>query len=481
MRLDRLAALCMAAMFVFSTPLNAQDEYGRGGVEINAFFGVLNGIGTSEFEEDPVPWSLDNNKYFGGRLGYVLKNGFGIEGFFGYLDSKIQGSAYRGEKAKAMNWGGDLTYNFNIERNFQLALLAGAGSQNWDLDVPDLAKESAFAWNYGAALKVFLSRAFAIRADWRNYHSPDGLQNARAALNPEGADLGSKTLSTTEWTFGASLFLGGAKDSDHDGVVDSRDACPQTPRGVDVDATGCAFDYDGDGVAAYADACPDTPAGATVDGSGCPADSDSDGVLDGIDQCPDTPAGATVDDRGCPTDDDGDGVFVGIDLCPNTPAGVLVDATGCPMDSDADGVFDGIDQCPDTPAGAEVDSVGCTVVQAGVAAGLLVLDNVEFEFNSADLAPATLGTLNEVGQALTTRPEASVEIQGHTDAVGAAAYNMQLSQRRADAVREYLLANFDLNPDQLTAQGFGEADPIASNDTDEGRARNRRVQFVIDE
>jgi len=121
------------------------------------------------------------------------------------------------------------------------------------------------------------------------------------------------------------------------------------------------------------------------------------------------------------------------------------------------------------------------VVQAGVAAGLLVLDNVEFEFNSANLSPATLGTLNEVGQALTTRPEAGVEIQGHTDAVGAAAYNMQLSQRRAAAVREYLLANFDLNPDQLTAQGFGEADPIASNDTDEGRARNRRVQFVIEE
>lgn len=481
MRLARALAVLLPAALLLTAPAYAQDDSGRGGVEINAFYGVLNGIGTQEFAEDPVPWSLDNNQFFGGRLGYVFRNGLGLEGFFGYLDSQIQGSPYNRENATANNWGGDLTYNFNIERNFQLALLAGAGSQNWTLDVPGLESESAFAFNYGAALKVFFTRSFAMRIDWRNYHSPDGLKNARAALNPEGTELGDKSLNTTEFTVGASYFLGGPKDSDGDGVTDSRDACPSTPRGVDVDATGCAFDYDGDGVAAYADSCPDTPRGATVDGSGCPADTDSDGVFDGIDQCADTPAGAEVDSRGCPTDRDGDGIFVGIDLCPNTPAGVLVDVTGCPLDTDSDGVFDGIDQCPDTPAGAEVDVRGCTVVQAGVAAGLLVLDNVEFEFNSADIAAGTMATLSEVGQALTSRPESSVEIQGHTDAVGAAAYNMQLSQRRADAVRDYLLANFDLNADQLVAKGYGEADPIASNETDEGRSRNRRVQFVIEE
>jgi OOP family OmpA-OmpF porin len=481
MRLARLTAACLAATLWLSTPAVAQDDLGRGGVEINAFYGVLNGIGTQEFAEDPVPWSLDNNQYFGGRLGYILPSGWGLEGFFGYLDSQIQGSAYNRENATATNWGGDLSYNFNIERNFQLALLAGAGSQTWNLDVPELESESAFAWNYGAALRVFFTRSFAMRIDWRNYHSPDGLKNARAALNPGGAEPASTALSTTEWSLGASLFLGGPKDSDRDGVPDSRDACPETPRGVDVDGSGCAFDYDGDGVASYADTCPDTPAGATVDTAGCPADSDGDGVLDGIDQCPDTLAGATVDERGCPTDRDGDGIFFGIDMCPDTPAGALVDATGCPLDSDSDGVFDGIDQCPDTPEGAEVDDQGCTIVQAGVAAGLLILDNVEFEFNSADLAPATLTTLDEVGQALSTRPAASVEIQGHTDAVGAAAYNMQLSQRRADAVRDYLLANFELDPAQLTAVGLGEADPIASNEDEEGRARNRRVQFVIEE
>ena len=481
MKTARLLCTLMLVSAMVAPEVIAQDELGRGGVEINGFYGVLNGIGTPEFEEDPVPWSLDNNQLFGGRLGYVLRNGLGLEGFFGYLDSQIQGSSYARENATATNFGGDLTYTFNIDLNFQLALLAGGGSQNWSVDVPGLESESAFAYNYGAALKVFFTRSFAMRIDWRNYHSPDGLKNARAALNPEGTDLGDKSLNTTEFTVGASLFLGGPKDSDGDGVSDSHDVCPDTPRGVDVDATGCPFDYDGDGVYAYMDKCPGTSAGARVDETGCPLDGDGDGVFDGIDRCPDTPTGAEVDEHGCPSDRDGDGIFFGIDLCPNTPAGATVDATGCPLDSDNDGVFDGIDQCPDTKAGAEVDERGCTVVQAGVAEGLLVLDNVEFEFNKADLKPSALATLDEVGQALLTRPNARVEIQGHTDAVGSEAYNMTLSERRATAVRNYLLGNFDLSALQLTAKGYGESDPIASNETDEGRARNRRVQFVIEE
>jgi hypothetical protein len=109
MKLDRLAVLCAAALLTFSAPLVAQDELGRGGVEIGAFYGVLNGIGTPEFDEDPVSWGLDNSQYFGGRLGYVLRNGLGLEGFFGYLDSEIQGSAYGRQNATANNWGGDVT------------------------------------------------------------------------------------------------------------------------------------------------------------------------------------------------------------------------------------------------------------------------------------------------------------------------------------------------------------------------------------
>lgn len=88
-------------------------------------------------------------------------------------------------------------------------------------------------------------------------------------------------------------------DSDGDGVTDDKDQCPDTPKGVKVDAKGCPLDTDGDGVPDYLDSCPDTPAGMEVDKWGCPLDSDGDGVTDDKDQCPDTPRGAKVNARGC--------------------------------------------------------------------------------------------------------------------------------------------------------------------------------------
>jgi OOP family OmpA-OmpF porin len=201
-------------------------------------------------------------------------------------------------------------------------------------------------------------------------------------------------------------------------------------------------------------------------------------VFDGIDQCPDTPRGAEVDQNGCPSDRDGDGVFFGIDLCPDTPAGVVVDATGCPMDSDGDGVFDGLDACPNTPAGARVDERGCLVQ--------LELQNVEFEFNSFELTRSARAYLTELAGQIVQQadPEGTgrLELRGFTDSVGAEAYNQTLSQTRAEVVREFLLgASMEMEQfmDRLDAVGYGEADPVASNDTEEGRARNRRVELHI--
>ncbi len=475
--LGRLAVTAAIILFV-TNPLEAQIKDGTGGLEINAFYGVLNGLGDTEFENDPVPWRLDNDPYFGGRLGYVFDIGLGVEGFFGYVDSKVVGSAFDGAKAKVMNYGGDLTYNFNLDRTVQLAVLGGAGAQNFDLDIDGLEKETAFAFNYGAALKIFPTRWLGFRFDWRNYHSSDGLKDARAFLNPEGAVLEDKTLMSTEWTAGVSLFLWGPKDSDGDGVEDKNDLCPDTPKGVEVDSTGCPLDADMDGVGDYMDQCPNTPRGAVVDETGCPLDGDEDGVFDGLDQCPNTPKGAEVDEEGCPSDRDGDGVFFGIDLCPNTPAGVVVNATGCPVDSDADGVFDGPDACPDTPAGARVDARGCLVQ--------LELQNVEFEFNSFDLTRSARAYLAELAGQIVQQadPEGTgrLELRGFTDSVGAEAYNQRLSQSRAEAVRDFLLSTsleMEKFIDRLDAVGYGEADPVASNDTKEGQARNRRVELHI--
>lgn len=475
-----LAGLVAVATVWLGTadPAAAQIRDGTGGLEINAFYGVLNGLGDTEFENDPVPWRLDNDPYFGGRLGYVLDIGLGIEGFFGYVDSKVVGSAYDGTGAKVMNYGADVTYNFNLARSIQLAILGGAGQQRFDLDIDGLDVESALTLNYGAALKLYPTRWLGFRFDWRNYHSPDGLKDTRQFLNPGGVNLIESSLNSTEWTAGLSFFLWGPKDSDGDGVEDGDDLCPGTPEGVEVDSTGCPLDADMDGVGDYMDRCPNTPRGAVVDANGCPLDSDEDGVFDGLDQCPDTPRGAEVDENGCPSDRDGDGVFFGIDLCPNTPAGVVVDATGCPVDSDGDGVFNGVDACPDTPAGARVDARGCLVQ--------LELRNVEFEFNSFELTRAARAYLSDLAGQIVQQadPEGTgrLELRGFTDSVGAEAYNERLSQSRAEAVRDFLLsASMQMEQfiDRLDAVGYGEANPVATNDTEEGRARNRRVELHI--
>ena len=166
-------------------------------------------------------------------------------------------------------------------------------------------------------------------------------------------------------------------------------------------------------------------------------------------------------------DSDGDGIPDDIDQCPNTPHGVAVDAKGCPLDSDHDGVPDYLDQCPGTPPGLKVDANGCEIEE-------LILKGVHFETASAKLTADSAATLDDVVKILELRPNARAEIHGYTDSVGGDAYNLRLSERRAQSVRDYL-GDHGIPPSTLNAAGFGKADPIASNATAEGRAQNRRV------
>jgi OOP family OmpA-OmpF porin len=233
-------------------------------------------------------------------------------------------------------------------------------------------------------------------------------------------------------------------------------------------------DSDGDGVFDDADACPGTPAGAAVDAQGCPppADADGDGVLDAADACPGTARGAKVDARGCELDSDGDGVKDSADRCPNTPAGRTVDAQGCELDSDGDGVKDSADACPATPAGTRVDAKGCTL------ASLIELEGVTFETGSAQLTGASQAKLDEAAQTLKQNPGLAVEVAGHTDSLGDAEKNRALSQRRAESVRDYLVSA-GVAADTISARGYGEDEPMASNDTAAGRAENRRVELRV--
>ena len=201
-------------------------------------------------------------------------------------------------------------------------------------------------------------------------------------------------------------------------------------------------------------------------------DADGDGVADEADQCPGTPRGVQVDSVGCPLDGDKDGVADYLDKCPSTPAGEEVDAQGCSLDGDGDGVVDADDMCPDTPAGTEVMSNGCGGEQS------VVLRGVNFELNSAQLTVNAETILDGVAATLSSSPGFNVELQGHTDSMGSDSYNMNLSQNRAKSVKNYLV-NQGVESGRLTARGYGEEQPIASNDTAEGRAENRRVELKV--
>lgn len=232
-------------------------------------------------------------------------------------------------------------------------------------------------------------------------------------------------------------------------------------------------DSDGDGVNDDADQCPGTPAGTAVDGNGCPLpqDDDHDGVNNDIDKCPNTPAGAKVDATGCEPDSDGDGVADSRDQCPNTAAGAKVDDKGCELDSDADGVVDSQDKCPDTPKGDRVDASGCSFKDE------IKLPGVVFETNSSDLKAESIPVLEGAVATLKRYPDLKIEVAGHTDSRGSDAYNLDLSSRRAATVLKFLQDGGVTNA--LKSRGYGERQPVSSNNTDDGRQQNRRVVLRV--
>ncbi|MCP5002746.1 MAG: OmpA family protein [Planctomycetes bacterium] len=247
---------------------------------------------------------------------------------------------------------------------------------------------------------------------------------------------------------------------------------------------GVKIDSDGDGVYDDVDRCPGTPVGVPVDVKGCPEaqekpriDSDGDGVYDDVDRCPGTPIGVPVDDKGCPlvqkkprVDSDGDGVYDDVDRCPDTPMGVDVDVRGCAeirrIDSDGDSVYDDVDVCPDTPVGAIADSRGCWVIKG-----------VQFEYKKWDIPPQFTADLDNAVDVLTKNPSLKIMIVGHTDNIGSMEYNIDLSEKRANAIKEYFVEN-GISGSRITTTGVGFLQPVAPDDTPEGRALNRRAELI---
>jgi OmpA-OmpF porin, OOP family len=395
-------------------------------------------------------------------------------GYFGGKDNDLDPTEFR---TTFVDLGGGFSYNFSIQDAVFPYIFVGA-SHLWfnprdrnDNVLPYSGRNfKVTEVNYlgEAGIRFLLSESINLNFNVGARFSPnDNLD----AFGPSGSN---DFVIHTRAGIAFSLFA--EQDSDGDGIPDSKDQCPETPKGVKVDDFGCPIDTDGDGVPDYLDKCPKTKLGMEVDENGCPIDTDGDGVPDQMDKCPDTPKGAKVNELGCP-DSDGDGVFDNNDKCPDTPKGAPVDENGCPKDSDGDGVPDYLDKCPNTPAGTQVDESGCAKADT-VVKEITLSGDTNFEFNKAMLLSSAYPELNKLAKSIKGNPNKRWQVIGHTDAIGSDSYNMNLSRERAQAVVNYLISQ-GVNSSQLEVVPMGESQPIATNDTQEGRAMNRRVEIKV--
>jgi outer membrane protein OmpA-like peptidoglycan-associated protein len=260
----------------------------------------------------------------------------------------------------------------------------------------------------------------------------------------------------------------GPRDSDHDGIMDDYDACPEQAEDMDgyQDEDGCpegdppVLDADGDGLLDDVDTCPNEPEDLDgfEDDDGCPdLDNDFDTVLDQSDDCPLNPEDPDgwQDEDGCPDpDNDGDGIADEDDDCPLEAENVnqYFDDDGCP------------DEKPE-------------LVQV-VREQIVIQEKIQFSSGRATILSASHTVLNAVVQVLNDYPSVTIRIEGHTDSQGGDDLNQRLSERRAQAVLDYIMSQ-GISSVRMDSLGFGETRPVASNRNPDGRAENRRVEFHI--
>ena len=377
--------------------------------------------------------NVDDDFAYSFGIGYNFTKAFALEAVLTYAELEEDGT---NNDVDFWNYRIDALYHFMTDRSLVPYVALGAG-------VYDLDSDKEFMANYGLGLLYYFTDDVALRADVRHL----------AAFNE--SNLENNLL----YTAGLKVQFGGREEAPAPVAVAAAAVAAPAP-----------IDSDGDGVTDDLDQCPDTPKGVKVDARGCPLDSDGDGVTDDLDQCPDTPKGVKVDAKGCPLDSDGDGVTDDRDQCPDTPKGVKVDDKGCPLDGDGDGVADDIDQCPNTPEGIVVDEKGCE---------LKLTLRINFDFDKAVIKPEFKSELDKAAEFVRENSQAPyILIAGNTDSMGNEEYNQNLSEQRAEAVRQALIRDYGLDGSKLKAVGYGEYQPVAENATEEGRARNRRVELV---
>jgi outer membrane protein OmpA-like peptidoglycan-associated protein len=456
----RIALLALLVVAGFSN-VNAQDE--------NNPWAIGLGVNAVDFYPTNDPSIVDEN---GGRTGWFDEFTNATDHYNmipslsriyvgRYLDAgfsfELGGSINRISKVGEMT-AADLTY-FGVDGAIKYDLNSIVKSEWFD---PYVSVGGGYTWinsegagtvNGGLGTNLWVSDSFGFHIQTTYKHAFDDVN----------------VLPHFQHAAGLQFRFGGT-DTDGDGIYDKDDACPEV-FGLE-EYNGCP-DTDGDGVIDSEDSCPDVAGLAEL--NGCP-DTDSDGIVDGDDACPNEKGSKA--NNGCP-DSDGDGVVDGKDKCPSE-AGPAAN-NGCPWsDKDGDGVLDKDDNCPDVVGVASNN--GCPEIVEPTETVMATLNSyartILFDSGKSSFQQETYPVLVAISKILKDYPKTDFSIGGHTDSQGRATSNQLLSERRANAVRDYLISN-GISADRLTAVGYGEASPIDDNATRAGRANNRRVEVSL--
>jgi len=490
-----LMMLCASLTAQFERPLFSDDDKEPPKIRVGALYGISNitGFDSTHFSFNHTYGLLAG--YRTGRIDLTLnviwnKNyqHLAALGDFTYFKGKDDAQvAFSG-----LHLGIDIDYRLMQQGQIIPKVGIGFGYMIWELSDPE--NDSSFTTtgqrgnivDFGAT-EFFASAA--VSADW--YIKPHVAITPRLALDyltGVGTDFSDEVndlrgrLSPRLTLSVSYLFDFPRKRQAPITTVEQVRSVPRWPGNSEQPVIEYTVrqavdnDSDGDGITDKNDNCPDTPAGAFTDKKGCPGDSDDDGVYDGLDDCPDTPPAAhgLIDIYGCPVDTDFDGVPDYRDGCPG-PIGAVTDADGCPLDSDADGVYDGLDDCSDTPSGIEVDRRGCMDISF---LDETLIINIDYQSGSFEVDERTRRRLVPLIDKLKILSYVKITIFGYTDNVGPAEANLELSQKRANRLRDWMVSQ-GIASNRINPIGRGEINFIASNDTAEGRAKNRRIEMMF--
>jgi OOP family OmpA-OmpF porin len=416
-------------------------------IEIGVFGGIHlynkdHGLGRDV--GDVTGTSPDTGGIFGLRLGYNLNEWIGAEGEFGISPTRTRNDSTRDIilAYRAHIIGTFISTGY--VRPFALlgygALSAFPGTFNADDGgYYPRYRDTDGMFHFGLGAKFPIDDMFGLRLD--------GRVMAPGAFMSDIAKIGSEThYGGPDWEvlLTAYLGLGGEKPA------------PPPP--------------------------PPPPPAPVVD-----KDSDGDGILDSVDKCPNEPEDKDgfQDEDGCPDlDNDGDGILDKDDKCPNEAEDKdgFQDEDGCPdLDNDGDGIPDDKDKCPNEPetVNGYQDEDGCPdEIPAAVAKFTGVIQGINFKTDSDKITKPSFKVLDKAVQVLVDYPDVKMEIGGHTDNVGGAEHNMELSQKRAESVKNYMVGK-GIQADRLTAVGYGMDKPLTSNKTKADKAKNRRTEFQL--